>query len=196
MHPALFYLPGRRLSHSELSAARLDGLVFEVGEGYMPADIVEGADARATAVASLFRRGLAASGPSAAWIHGAGDAPPARHHAHRSGPRRVRMPADSRLLLHDTPVPAAELTSIAGVAVTTPARTLADLAVAIARHPDLGRWATSLAAIAPGATAAAIALIENRARMPGRRSALDRLRRLCCTPGAGEGQDEVTRYTS
>ena len=53
MHPALFYLPGDRLMQPELSAARLDGHVVEMGEGYIPADVVEGPEARAAALRSL-----------------------------------------------------------------------------------------------------------------------------------------------
>ncbi|MGB3375372.1 MAG: hypothetical protein WBA87_09550, partial [Microbacterium sp.] len=65
MHPALFYRPGDRLSAVELSAARLDGHVIEIGEGYMPMDTVEGADARATSVADLIPVNTAACGPTA-----------------------------------------------------------------------------------------------------------------------------------
>ncbi|KDA05876.1 hypothetical protein DC31_14450 [Microbacterium sp. CH12i] len=50
MHKSLFYLPGGLLSQPELNSARLDGLLFELGAGYMPADIPEGVDARAAAL--------------------------------------------------------------------------------------------------------------------------------------------------
>lgn len=72
MHPALLYLPGTRLSLPELTAARLDGHVVELGDAYVPADTVEGVDARAASVAAGIPDRMGACGPTAAWIHGAG----------------------------------------------------------------------------------------------------------------------------
>ena len=44
------YFPHDRLSPAELSAARLDGHVVELGEGYIPADAVETAEINVTVV--------------------------------------------------------------------------------------------------------------------------------------------------
>lgn len=172
MHPTLFYLPGVRLSQPELSSARLDGLLVEVGEGYMPADTPEGASARAAAIAPLLRTGLAASGPSAAWIHGAGDAAPARHHAHRASARRVRAPSGSRVVFHDGAVPEDDLMHIAGVAVTTPLRTMLDLVLGCTRHPEHEGWARALAEVWPPLVGEAVENLQSRRRVPGRRGAI------------------------
>lgn len=194
MHAALFYLPGDRLSQQELSAARLDGHLVEVGEGYMPADTVEDAGARATALTPLLCPGVAVSGPSAAWIHGAGDTPPMRHHVHRATSRRVRANGDRRLVLHDTTVPPEELTSIAGVPVTTARRTLLDLVLGIPRYPDHRLWALALADVAPSTVTEAHDALLLRTRVPGKRAALALLAELSRDRhDQSADQDEVTR---
>ncbi|MGO1629345.1 MAG: hypothetical protein ACTHX2_11060, partial [Microbacterium sp.] len=65
-----------RLSRTELCAARLDGDVFELGGGYMPADAVDAPALRAATLRDLFRTDLVAVGMSAAWVHGAIDSEP------------------------------------------------------------------------------------------------------------------------
>lgn len=188
MHPRLFYLPGERLSQPELSAARLDGLLMEVGEGYMPADMPEGPAARATAISGFVTAGLAASGPTAAWVHGAGDAAPVRHHLHRASVRRVRAPSGSRIVFHDRALPPEDVVLVAGVPVTTPLRTLLDLVLGTARHPAHAVWAEALAHVSPELVTSAAEVLRIRERTPGRRGALTLLESL--------RYDEVTRYTS
>jgi len=178
MHPALFFLPGERLSQPELSAARLDGHVVEVGEGYIPADLVESPQARAAGLAPLMGPGLAASGPSAAWVHGAGDRPPLRHHAHRAVPRRVRAPQSARLAFHDTALADHEMLHIGGIAVSTPLRTMIDLVLAVHRDEALSVWAEALAEVAPGLLDEAAVALRSMHRVPGTRAALAEVDRL------------------
>lgn len=135
MHPAFLYLPGDRLSVSELSAARIDSHVVEAGEGYIPADLVEGADTRAGSLGVLVVAGFALVGPSAAWVHGAGSTPPPRHHLRRAVERRQRPRPDRRLIVHDARLPPEDLCLLAGVPVSTAARTMADLALSLHRDP-------------------------------------------------------------
>ncbi len=190
MHPALLYLPGDRLSQPELSAARLDGHVVEVGEGYIPADVVESPQARAAGLSGLIGPGFAASGPSAAWIHGAGDRPPVRHHAHRAVARRLRAPQSARLVFHDSALGDHEIVHIGGIAVATPLRTMIDLALGVHRDATLAVWAEALGELSPDLLHEASAVLRAMHRVPGIRSALnevDRLRRR---------YEEVTRYTS
>ena len=192
MHPAFFYLPGERLALPELAAARLDGTVVEVGEGYIPADLIEGPDVRAASLVSLLPRDTAIAGPSAAWVHGAGDRPPARLHVRRAVDRRVRLQSGSRLVFHDTAVPASDLVSLDGVAVTAPARTMTDLALGLHRDPTLLDWTRGLAAAVPGTVDDAIVRLASSSRVPGARRALSTLERLRDLAGA-EDQDDVTR---
>lgn len=172
MHPAFLYLPGERLTLPELSAARIDGHLVELGEGYVPADLVEGPGVRADAVATLISPGTAASGPTAAWIHGAGDAPPSPHHVRRTVDHRIRPRTHRRLVYHDTFVPAADLVRIGRIEVTTALRTMIDLALAVHRDPALLRWLRALAECAPGLAEEAKTALSSMTRVPGTRTGL------------------------
>ncbi|MGK3947636.1 type IV toxin-antitoxin system AbiEi family antitoxin [Microbacterium sp. K2] len=178
MHPAFLYLPGDRLTVPELSAARIDGLVVDLGEGYIPADLVESPSARAAAIASLVPVDTAASGPSAAWIHGAGDAPPARHHVRRAVSHRIRPALPSRVILHDTALPRAHVVMIGGVPVMTPERTMVDLALGLHRDESLRRWMLLLAHAEPRLVPAALVALGTMIRVPGKRAGRGALERL------------------
>lgn len=183
----MLYLPGRRLTLPELSAARLDGHVIEVGEGYIPADLPEGAGVRAASLAPLIPPRTAASGPSAAWVHGAGDRPPGRHHVRRTVERRIRVLPQARVVFHDVYVPPEHLVLISGVAITSPTRTMLDLALGLHRDPSLLEWLRLLATVVPHAADDAITQAEGLTRVPGTKRAIDTLCRL------RERQDDVTR---
>lgn len=178
MHPAFLFLPGVRLSPAELSAARIDGHVVELGEAYVPADLVETADLRARTLAALVRPGTAASGPTAAWIHGAGDAPPSVHHVKRAVDRRIRPQTNGRLVFHDTLLAASDQQVIGGIAVSTPVRTLFDLATTLHRDPRVLPWMDHLAGVLPGLAADAAAAVRSLNRVPGSRAGLAALERL------------------
>ncbi|OJU39236.1 MAG: hypothetical protein BGN97_06325 [Microbacterium sp. 69-10] len=179
MHPALFYRPGERLSLPELGAARLDGDVFEVGEGFMPADTVEEADARATSLRDLIPAHLAACGPTAAWIHGAGDAPPQIHHVRRAGPTRGRVGFSPRVVYHERRAAPEELLSIGGIAVTTPLATAEELLFAATRPDgDDEIWLRALLLLNPELVDALRSTLAATARRPGRRRAVQLMSEL------------------
>ena len=179
MHPALFYRPGERLSLPELGAARLDGVVFEVGEGFMPADTVEGADARATSLRDLIPSHLAACGPTAAWIHGAGDAPPQIHHVRRAGPTRGRVGFSPRVVYHERRAAPEELLSIGGIEVTTPLATAEELLFAATKPGgDDERWLRALLLLSPELIDALQPMLAATVRRPGRRRALQLMSEL------------------
>ncbi|KYJ99072.1 hypothetical protein [Microbacterium sp. CH1] len=178
MHPALLYLPGSRLSRPELCAARLDGHVVEIGDAYIPADLPESADVRASSIATLIQDGAAACGPSAAWIHGARDEPPTVHHARRCVERRVRPRVHARVIFHDTRLPRTDVELLGGIAVSTPVRTMCDLATSLHRDPRVLPWMQALAQAHPEALDDAIASLRTRSRVPGSVSGLAALERL------------------
>ncbi|MEQ6898488.1 hypothetical protein [Microbacterium sp. KR10-403] len=187
MGSAHLYFPGDRLSAAELTAACLDGHLVAVGDAYIPADAVETAALRAGSIAPLLGDGLAATGLSAAWIHGGIDEPPARHRVQRVGTRRLHHVIDRRLEYHDTPIPEADLTRVGGVRVATPARTVGDLLrpggahdIQIARRLIDSRTVTA---------AAALAALDDTGPLPGKRLA----RRLLQEWIASAGQLDVTR---
>ena len=169
MRGVFLHLPGERLSLSELSAARLDGDVVELGEAYAPADLVETAVLRAGSLLPLIRSipGAAFAGMSAAWIHGAGDAPPDVHEVQSATGRRLRAAPSRRLLVHDPVLGTEDVQHLGGVAVTTAERTLIDLLRWPPTHPARRDWARLLA--------------ESDPSLPGR--AAVRLSRLPHGPG-------------
>ncbi|MGN8025837.1 SAM-dependent methyltransferase [Microbacterium sp. 22242] len=195
MHPAFLHLPGDRLSPAELSAARIDGDVVELGEAYAPADLVETAALRIASLAPLLH-GLpdaAFAGMSAAWIHGAGDAPPRLHELQSSTGRRLRSSPTLRLLVHDPGLDRQDVRRIAGLAVVTPERTLIDLVRWPATVPEREVWARALARTDPALVARATARLSAIPRGPGHQRAERFLARLAAYPEPTRDQDEVTR---
>lgn len=184
MHPAFLFVPGERLSQAELSAARLDGDVIELGDAYTPTDLVESAGSRAQGI-SMHRgghEGLAFVGPSAAWILGAGDRPPNHHHLQRAIERRGRVKATVRATLHDTLLPEPDQARAGGVLFSTPGRTLWDLARWARKDPECIQWAKRLVQVHPDATADALARLPRLQGQPGYRMATALLAELDSTP--------------
>ena len=171
MHPALFYRPGDRLTLSELSAARLDGDVIEVGEGYMPCDTVEGAGARAVSLSPLMPAGTALSGVSAAWVHGAGDRPPAVHHVARISRSRQRVALSARVVHHERLLPADEVQAISGIWVQTPVAAAVTLLFGSARSRQDATWLRALADVSPGLIDEVRSRVLPLSRRPGTRHA-------------------------
>lgn len=172
MDPSLFYRPGALLSQQELSAARLDGLLVEVGEGYMPVDLPEDTGARAASLAPILSPGYAMSGPTAAWVHGIGDAPPLRHHIQRAVDRRPRVQPRQNVIVHEGQVPADDLMLVAVMPVTTPLRTLTDLVLTSSRYGECATWMRTMAAACPSLVPLVRSALAARSRMPGKRAAL------------------------
>ncbi|NYE20413.1 type IV toxin-antitoxin system AbiEi family antitoxin [Microbacterium immunditiarum] len=176
MPSPFLYFADDRLSTAELSAACLDGHLVGLGEAYIPADAVETAALRAGSLREILRDTLAATHVSAAWIHGARHDPPVRHTVQRAVPRRLHHVHGLRLVYRDLAVDPADLLVIGGVLVTTPVRTLADVArVDDSDHLDAAR---GLAAGHPGLADDAICWLEAHGRLPNKRSALPLLHAL------------------
>jgi len=193
VHPSLFFRPGALLSQPELGAARIDGVLIEVGEGYMPPDLPEDDAARARSLSPVLVSGYALSGPSAAWVHGAGDAPPIRHHLQRIGAHRPRVERALNVVLHERTTAAGDIELIDDVPVTTRVRTLVDLVLGADADESTAEWMHRLAATAPELVPQVRGILASRHRMPGKRAALARIDEL---ERERERQEEVTRYTS
>lgn len=176
----LIYLPGERLSIAELSAARLDGDVVEIGEGYMPADAVESTATRAASLRSLCGTRLVVGSWSAAWVYGALHDPPSRHSIMRGAAHRVGNLIDRRAIFHDVGIEDRDVSDVEGVLVTSPLRTVIDVARLI-REPEHRERATSVVGrlidwglVDPRD---AISRIDSAARLPGSRHARRELAR-------------------
>ena len=121
------YFSDDRLSTAELTAARLDGDLVEIGDAFMPADAVETRELRAATFLTLAGTQRAVTHASAAWVHGAIPEPPLIHSLQRAGLRRASFPVDARIRFRDVALPPDDVMRISGVAVTTPVRTLVDV---------------------------------------------------------------------
>ncbi|WP_109209477.1 MULTISPECIES: hypothetical protein [Microbacterium] len=173
MASPFLYFADDRLSRAELTAACLDGDLVALGDAYMPADAVETAALRAGSLAPILGDTLAATHLSAAWVHGALTAPPTRHTVQRAVARRLGVVPDRRLVYRDLAVDARDLQRLGGVLVTSPARTLADLARV--EDPDHAMAARLLADADPDAVTRAIDDLEAGV-LPHKRAALVLLR--------------------
>lgn len=117
----------RDLPLPELCAARLDGELFALGDGWCPVDEPDLPSLRAAAVAPQRPGPLIVERRSAAWVHGALAAPPAVseyciRYADRSTAR-----IDLGCVVREVVIDDAEVTVIGGVRCTTPLRTAFDL---------------------------------------------------------------------
>lgn len=194
MHPSLFFHPGALLSQPELSSARIDGLLVEVGEGYMPPDVPEDAAARVASLALVLLPGHAASGPTAAWVHGIGDAPPRCHHQQRHSERRGRVSPARNVVVHEARLAAEDVQLISGTAVTTPLRTMIDLVLAADRDAECAMWMRRFARAEPQLLSHVREHLERRQRLPGKRAALGAVDDLLLPSSEQKtAQDEVTR---
>lgn len=153
----------------------------------MPVDTVEGRDARATSIADLVTPRLAACGRTAAWIHGAGDQPPAVHHVRRVSASRFRSQRSFRVVFHERRLPPEEVMQIAGIAVATPLSAAVEMLFqSVIEHAD-DRWLRALLLADPGLGCRALAHVEQLPRRPGRRLGLNLLAEII------SAQDVVTR---
>ncbi len=137
MTRALIYHPGDKLSIAELTAARLDGHLVEVGPAYMPFDTLETASARAQSLArelGAHLQHVALIGSTAAWVHGAAAPPPSALQFQRIGASFARPKTSVKHLWSQAILVAADRELLGDVWVSTPMRTLADLC----RRPELG----------------------------------------------------------
>ncbi|MFS0867425.1 type IV toxin-antitoxin system AbiEi family antitoxin [Microbacterium sp. 179-B 1A2 NHS] len=178
------YVPGDRLSTAELTAACLDGDLVEIGDAYMPADAVETREMRAASLRTLVRPDRALTHASAAWVHGAIADPPSVHTLQRASPRRNGVPVGSRVRFRDVALPTADVMVVAGVRVTTPVRTLVDVARAQVAGGTRDPVLDALIAWRDGLLDEAIAWLERSGPVHHKRAARDELRRR---------QDVVTR---
>jgi hypothetical protein len=163
------------LPYAELCAARLDGEVVAVDDCFAPIDVVLSPDARARAAARDWSSRLIAERRSAAWIWGALAEPPAPHELCASIAARARPPTPARAVVREVAIDADEYVSIGGVRVTTPLRTVADLA-RFSDDFDRDASAVSLLLGLGGLTLDECrAALDRRRNLPGKRRAWQRL---------------------
>lgn len=168
------------LPFPELQAARLDGELFAVDECFSPIDELELRENRAKALALQLAPKLIAEQRTAAWVYGALDAPPAIHELCARIEARVRPASLLRIALREVVIDESDLTVIGELQITTPARTVVDLA---RFRPTFGETDRStvvrLMSIGGFGIEECVALLDRRRNLPGKRAALDRIRESC-----------------
>jgi len=155
----------------ELCAARLDGELFRVDHAFTPVDEIEQPRHRAHALRAGLSERLIAEQLSAAWIWGAVDAPPSPHQFCVALDARVGRARPPWMLVREVVIDEHDVVEFGSALVTSRLRTAVDLA----------RFATSFdpavvrrLGVDPGE---AVAEIERRRNLPGKKRALARLSR-------------------
>ncbi|MCY7411903.1 MAG: hypothetical protein LH471_02520 [Salinibacterium sp.] len=164
---------------SELCAARLDGELFALCDGFVVVDQPDHRNQRAAAVSIGQPDRVIAEQRTAAWIWGATALPPWPHELCVGTAARVRSSGSGWANVREVVIEPSEICMIAGLQVTTPLRTIVDLA----------RFATPFgehevrivrSMIASGLTRLrdCNSAITERRNLPNKRRALERLK-LC-----------------
>lgn len=166
-------------SPAELSALRLDGDCFRLGDGLVSVDQPVDATTRGAVLAADARPGLVAEGATAAWVHGATWLlhRPLRFSIDRSHRRRT-VPAGSGL--REVWFEPQDVQCIGGLPVTTSLRTAFDLARLEPSSSDIDLTITTLLRSGGLDGLAAAALLQDRGTMPYKRRGVDCLARLHC----------------
>lgn len=169
-------LSGRDLPIAELSAARLDGELFPVAGAFAPIDEVDGPRLRARALGTGIHDRLIAEQFSAAWIWGALASPPARHQFCAAIGARVSRTIVPWCTVREVVIDEAAVVTIDGIAVTTPLRTVVDLARFSPTFGSTERAVVSSLLVFGGLTVHdALRDMDARRNLPGKREAARRL---------------------
>ena len=112
---------------AELCSARLNGELFTVGECWYPIDEIDNESLRAASLAPLMPARAILERMTAAWVYGL-TAEPRRHHLCVSVTARVHVVPSPRIQLREVALGASDTILFGDVRVTTPLRTVVDLA--------------------------------------------------------------------
>ena len=112
---------------AELSAMRLDGELVAVDRCFAPFDEFPSPRQRASALVGSVHDRLIAERRTAAWIWGALDPPPAIHEFCTAWDARVTRRPAPHLTIREVVLGDDDVQNVAGLPVTTPRRTVADL---------------------------------------------------------------------
>lgn len=186
--------PSADFSLAELSAARLDGELTAVDEGFTPVDRPETMLVRLQAIAPLLAGRVIVERQSALWVYGLRPLPPLRHEGCVPVGARFRQPSTARLQIREVILGEGDVTRHPGGAVTSLLRTAIDLA---RTTPRFG--ASSLAQLTAVIDRAGLTLeqclahLESANHLPHKIRAADRLRAAFRASAAADAVDVVHR---
>ncbi|MBF4616507.1 hypothetical protein ITJ44_00235 [Clavibacter sp. VKM Ac-2873] len=182
---------------AELCSARLDGEVYEVDACYSPVDELASPWLRAAALAAQVPSRLIAERSTAAWVHGAIRTPPRTHEYCVDSVARCHPPALRNVRIREVVLDERDTTTLAGLRVTTPLRTLCDIARTVADFTPSHEAACQGLLTLPGVTdAAARELLASSGALPDKRRALSRLDALVrrtASPDDTAGEPRASR---
>lgn len=162
---------------AELSAARLDGELFLLDECYSLSDLPVGPVERGQALAAIRPGRAIADTDSAAWLYGALADPPLVHSFAIDVANRAYVPPSLRYRTREVVVPSLDVANIGGCAVTTPLRTLSDLARTRASWTDADADVLRmLAELAEADEPRILRYLTATARLPNKNRARQRIR--------------------
>ena len=169
------------LPQAELNAALLDGEVYVVDECFSPIDEIDQRSHRALALASLLPERLLperliAEQRTAAWVLGALARPPFHHQFCAAIDARVRPSGMIRVTVREVVIEETDLLECAGLRVTTPVRTVVDLA---RFSPSFGdeevRLVKNLMSLGGFGVEECNAMLDRRQNLPAKRLAHQRI---------------------
>ena len=181
---------------AELCAARLDGELFAIDDGWAPVDEPDLPGFRAAVTALRVPRALIIERMSAAWVHGAIVAPPPVAQFCVPLSARIAVIGDQRATVREVRIDDGEVTRFGDIRCTTPVRTAFDLL----RDPTLDeshavRAVAALLAARPALGDDVRDRLASATRMPHKTAALARLgraERAACSVEE-PGQPSLTR---
>ena len=180
------------LPQAELHAARLDGELYAVDDCFSPIDEIDRRATRARALSALFAKRLIAEQRTAAWVLGVLARPPVQHQFCADVSARTRPTATARVSLREVVIDDSDLLEYSGLRVTTPLRTVVDLA---RFSPAFGeqeiRMTNALMRLGRFGVDECVVMLDRRRNLPGKRKALTRI-----VAADGCPQPPETLYTS
>jgi hypothetical protein len=163
-------------SEAELSALVLDGSLYRVGDCFSVIDQLPSPALRALSLALVLPRRLIAERMSAAWVWGALLDPPASHQMCVNIRSRVRPPGARRLIVREVVIADDETEEFGDIRVTTPLRTIIDLARSTIEFGEPESSAIAeLMRISGLDVARCAASIDTRRNLPNKKIALARI---------------------
>lgn len=164
------------LPEAELHAAKLDGELYPVDQCFSPIDEIDGCGGRARALSLTMPARLIAEQRTAAWIYGALIRPPRQHQFCVDIAARVRPVALVAITVREVVIEESDLLDFEGLLVTSPLRTVVDLARNSLDFDDEELRAVSdLMRIGRFGAAECRTVLDRRRNLPNKRLAIERI---------------------
>lgn len=181
-------LSSRDLPSPELGALVLDGEAYRVDDCIASIDQPAGPLIRASALALELPPRLIAEQHTAAWVWGATALPPVRHEVCADITARARPPLDARVNVREVVILREDITVLAGIPITAPARTAIDLARFVPHWSDEEtRIIAELLRIADCSVFDCARAMNRKRNLPNKKIALSRLAECAALMAASQG---------